>query len=631
MRVASDLKSVRIEGVKVLHGSLGIYVNNANATIVNSVIARASSDGIQVVGSTANAAIVHCTIENNGRLGFGIFLNATARIANTILRDNKGVSGVAVDTGGDTVAPNLTIKDSLVGKQQGCNPPTPCGWDYIGKNNNLSGNPDPLFGNPTNDDYRLQSGSPAIDKGDANDPVIPAADALGVPRGLSGSGAGAAIPDLGAFEYYSTANLSTVSVFPQIAIGGPQGGEYRTAIIGMNTSSVPVVARVATMGNSGDPMAVSVAGKMETAVPLILGAGSTARLEISSGAANAPLVSGYAKFQSSSELNGSTLFKVLDGGTIISEAGVGLSKQTRSFIVYIDDLDNAWSGYAIANSGPLAAHLLLTLRDLNGTVVGAPQSVSLPAGQHVAEFAWQRFFSDPNQMIGFVGSIEATSDQNVAAIALRYDNMDLPAEQQVFSTIPVLVANAAPSEAATTLYFPQTADGGGYRSNFILVNPAATPAHVVLDFFDDGGNPLALPFDHAARTSINGVVSAKGVLRLVTDGVAPAVKVGWVRVTSDQPIGGSAIFQTLAGTRITSEAGVASVRICKALHILCFEPGRYRVWNRYQQSRQHAGEHHPAIEGYRRQHRGGSTTAAGSERARGKLFLRPGPMVPQWF
>src|SRR5439155_6425429 len=46
--------------------------------------------------------------------------------------------------------------------------------------------------------------------------------------------------------------------------------------------------------------------------------------------------------------------------------------------------------------------------------------------------------------------------------------------------------------------------------------------------------------------------------RIITDGTSSVTQVGWVRVTCPAAIGGSAIFQTFSGGRITSEAGVAS-------------------------------------------------------------------------
>jgi hypothetical protein len=137
----------------------------------------------------------------------------------------------------------------------------------------------------------------------------------------------------------------------------------------------------------------------------------------------------------------------------------------------------------------------------------------------------------------------------VAAVALRYDNV----EQNVFSTVPMLV-----DEAATILYFPQVADGGGYRTNLVLINPSAGAATASLEFFSDDGSRLALPVGGVDRTGYSLSLNAKGIARFVTDGTSDSLRVGWVRVTSSVALGGSAILQMVSGGRIKTEAGVSS-------------------------------------------------------------------------
>jgi hypothetical protein len=213
--------------------------------------------------------------------------------------------------------------------------------------------------------------------------------------------------------------------------------------------------------------------------------------------------------------------------------------------VYVDNMRSANSGYAIVNPGAAPANLTLVLRNREGTRTET-QFRTLGAGEHVAEFAFQRFESAGR---GFEGTVEIQSDQPVAAVALRYDN---PAAD-VFSTLPVLV-----DEAATVLYFPQIADGGGYRTNLILVNPSASAASAKLEFFRDDGEPMPVPVNGVPEISYTLNVAARGVAHLLTDGTSPGIRVGWVRVTSTAAVGGAAIFQSWDGDRLTSEAGVAS-------------------------------------------------------------------------
>jgi hypothetical protein len=267
------------------------------------------------------------------------------------------------------------------------------------------------------------------------------------------------------------------------------------------------------------------------------------------------VASGYALVSSSLPLNGTAIFKSLNGDTIVSEAGVGLSRPVRSFTIYIDNQSDALSGYAVANFGTEPAHLTLHLRDESGTTLET-KDLSLEGRRHVAEFASQRFPS--NAPAGFQGTIEFDSDQAVSAVALRYDNPD----SSVFSTIPVLV-----DDAAATLHFPQVADGAGYRTSFILINPSEKEVTARINFFADNGTAMQLPIDGTLKSVHELLLKPKGAARLITNGSSAALKVGWARVTSSGPIGGSAIFQTFSGSRILSEAGVASSPVATRLAV----------------------------------------------------------------
>jgi len=545
----SGAKTVNIDGITILAGARGLRVAGGDLVLTNSVITGASdsagfSDGIQVSGSGSSASIVNCTITNNGRAGVGVFSSGVARVSNSIVQNNG-----SVDIGKDATAVTLTVSNSLVGT-----------GEFNGTRGNITG--DPQFVDSANNDFRLKSTSPAIDKGDSSDPKLPATDADGLPRSIDGKNSGRAIPDMGAYEYLPPGTLTSTSIFPQIAAGGTNP-PYRTSIVGINTGSVAANVSLSLTKSNGNPFPITVLNSAESlpnspsapqGEPLAAGrtgnsfnfaipAGGLARYEAS---ASGDTASGYAKLLSSVPVTGTALFKTMNNDAIQSEAGVGLSKPARSFFVYVDNTSSANSGYAVANYGSTPANITLTLRDANGAQKDTA-TISLNPGNHKPEFAGTRFSN--TAPAGFEGSIEFASDQPVAAVALRYDNPG----QDVFSTIPVLV-----DEASTTLYFPQVADGGGYRTNFILVNSSANPTFAKIEFFQNDGSPLGLPIDKMVQTSVNVPLFAKGVAHLLTDGTSSGTQVGWVRVTSSEKIGGSAIFQTLSGARITSEAGVSS-------------------------------------------------------------------------
>jgi sugar lactone lactonase YvrE len=385
--------------------------------------------------------------------------------------------------------------------------------------------------------------------------------------------------------------------FPQIAVGGG----YRTSIIGVNTGSRNIDAELSVSKNDpggcrcGVPLAVNIDGVSNSTFTRRVSAMGTVRLDAMS---TEGVTAGYASILSNEELNGVALFQAMNGNSITSEAGVGLSTSTDHFTVYIDNTNDAQTGYAIVNPSRVAeepaiaiaqfsgAQINMTLRDKNGATLETT-SFNLGRGQHLAEFASQRF---PSRVVpGFEGSIEFFVNSSLSilrAVALRYDN----AAQDVFTTIPVVSIDPDPNEVtasdpthrqiprsvATTLYYPQVVDGGTYRTNFILVNPSDTATTATMSFFADDGTPLSLPIDGTPRTSLAVPLGARAVARVITDGTSSGIKAGWARVTTPpalywKSIGGSAIFQTVDG-RITSEAGVSSSPL--ASHFMTYVDSR---------------------------------------------------------
>ncbi len=517
----------RLEALRIRGGLPGVLVRGGVATIVNVVVYAASggasaADGIRVSGATSRARLVHCTVTQNARVGVGVFEGGTAEVVNSIVSGNQLED--VFNSGGSG---KVTVRHSLVG--------TP---GYAGADGNVEGAP--RFQDLLLPNFQLTANSPALDAGDPSDPEIPPADADGLPRILDGKGSGSAKPDLGAYEFIPPARLASLAVLPQIAVGGG----YQTSLIAVNTGKDAAVARIEMIDSTAQPIQNALrnrpGGTLLAAVPPM----GSMRLKTDTAPSSAR--SGYARVLADRALDGSAIFKLLDGPEVLSEAGTGLARAARNFTIYIDEAGDSRSGYAVANPGTDGANLTLTLRRKDGTTAGT-KSLSLAPGNHIARFAWQEFPSAATP--GFEGSLEFASDRVLYAVALRYDNL----LQDVFCTIPILA-----EETASEVYFPQVADGGGYRTNIILVNPAAAGTTAVIEFFDSDGKPLLMPIAGALRSSLEVTLNAKGVASLLTDGTSGGTKTGWARVRAPHAIGGSAIFQTLSSDRITSQAGVRS-------------------------------------------------------------------------
>ncbi len=114
-----------------------------------------------------------------------------------------------------------------------------------------------------------------------------------------------------------------------------------------------------------------------------------------------------------------------------------------------------------------------------------------------------------------------------------------------------------------TIYFAHLADGGGQRTLLTITNnnPSA-PATGTATFFAVNGSPLALALEDFGVTSdVAFEIPAGGSIGLQSMG-APGPRAGWIRVTADQPISGSEVFQFVDGETglIRFEAGVADSR-----------------------------------------------------------------------
>ena len=94
------------------------------------------------------------------------------------------------------------------------------------------------------------------------------------------------------------------------------------------------------------------------------------------------------------------------------------------------------------------------------------------------------------------------------------------------------------------------ASGGGWKTTVILLNNGAGPAQAQVNFFDDSGNPLALPLTFPQGTiaaltapTINQTIPAGGELVIESQGPDSALTLGSAELFTDGNIGGFIIFR----------------------------------------------------------------------------------------
>ncbi|MBZ5554621.1 MAG: hypothetical protein LAO21_18035 [Acidobacteriia bacterium] len=270
-------------------------------------------------------------------------------------------------------------------------------------------------------------------------------------------------------------------IFSQIV----DGGGAPTEILLMNPSS-----------STTSTGTINLCDESGTTLPLDFGAGAQSTLNYSippngmvkfATTGVGSLRAGYAIATSTggSLPVGSSVFSTKAGSSLVSQAGVfsaPLTTSSRMYVQVAPPLVPRDTGIAIVNPNPSAVALTLTLVGFDNSTRSIPLSV--PANGHVAKFITQIFTGLP---ANFQGILTMTSSLPVAPLTLQMTTNQRG--ESIFSTLPVADLNHPP---ANSLFVPQVVDGGGYRTQFIFLNTAATGGMVQLNLFSDSGLPVNL-------------------------------------------------------------------------------------------------------------------------------------------
>ena len=146
-----------------------------------------------VPSGSPGPVIFNNTIVGNARSGVdsSVFGLSSTLVANNLIISPFGIPAISCIR----EPPELLFNDAF---SNGSLPYDGTCSDQTGMNGNIS--VDPLFVDPAQSDYHLQSISPVIDAGDNGIPGLPETDLEGNPRILDGNGDGSAVVDLGAYE-----------------------------------------------------------------------------------------------------------------------------------------------------------------------------------------------------------------------------------------------------------------------------------------------------------------------------------------------------------------------------------------------------------------------------------------------
>ena len=252
-------------------------------------------------------------------------------------------------------------------------------------------------------------------------------------------------------------------------------------------------------------------------------------------------------------------------GVLISEAGVPAARPVREGRIFAEVDGPFNTGMAIANPNDGPAFIQFYFTDTNGTRF-AEGNFELGAHQQTAKFLDQAPFNGGSSVLG---TLTFTSSLPVAVVALR--GFTNEAGEFLMTTLPVAPLRSPPSlfsQPADAVYFPHFADGSGWATQVILVNPTDRSITGTVAFLGQGSDtaaaaPVVLTLDDGSKGSnFDYSIAPRSAQRFTTSNPSGGVSVGSVRATphsgNDVP-SGLVVFSYTQDGKTVSEAGVPAL------------------------------------------------------------------------
>ena len=272
---------------------------------------------------------------------------------------------------------------------------------------------------------------------------------------------------------------------------------------------------------------------------------------------------GYGRIRAdagSTTPSGIAIFQFRDSqGVLISEAGVPASEPVQEGRIFAEVNGPVNTGLAIANPNDVQALIQFYFTDTNGTRF-AEGSFELGAHQQTATFLDQAPFNSGSFVLG---TLTFTSSVPVGVIALR--GLTNEAGEFLMTTLPVAPLSSTSSD---TVYFPHFADGGGWATQVILVNPTDRTITGTVGFLGQGSDtaaasPVVLTLDDGSTGSnFDYSIAPRSAQRFTTSNPPGGPAVGSVRATPHSGTtapSGLVIFSFASGEKTLSEAGVPAL------------------------------------------------------------------------
>ncbi|MEQ1945554.1 MAG: S53 family peptidase [Bryobacteraceae bacterium] len=325
----------------------------------------------------------------------------------------------------------------------------------------------------------------------------------------------------------------------QVAPHIVSGGGWETIINLVNPAATPSQVHLRMFSDSGAPLTLpltSTDGSIETTTSA-LDPVLPPRAELvlhSTGPVNITSLDGSVQMSSDGNATGFIIFRwTLTGEEVLVPLQ---SANAQFYTLAFDNTDGLATGLALSNSAAQSVDVTVTVLDQNGAQI-TQSTIALPARGHKSFVLTDPLPASANQY----GSITLAAPQGsqINATAIRAN------ASGAFTGIPMLANLSTGSGTAA-----HVTSGGGWETLVQLVNLTQNNATAHLQFYADGGGPLALPLVskdgsiNITASSIDPVLGpgSSTIIRSTGDPNSAALT-GSAELTSSGAITGSLIFR----------------------------------------------------------------------------------------
>jgi hypothetical protein len=285
---------------------------------------------------------------------------------------------------------------------------------------------------------------------------------------------------------------------------------------------------------------------------------------------------GYGRIQpsvGSYSPSGLAIFGLRQNGVLVGETGVPATPLVVSGRIDARVSATVNTGIAIVNPNDQPVTISFFFTDESGNAFGSG-TMTVGAKSQTAKFLTEApYNSGPNVS----GTFTFTSSAPIAAIALRgFTNQR---SEFLMTTLPVSGTTAS---SAAPVIFPDFADGGGWSTEVVLVNPSEELQTGNLQFFSQGsgiaeGAAIALNVNGTNALSFPYSMPPRSSRRFQTSNSDSSVRAGSVRVLpatgSRSPLGVAIFSYTSTGITV-SQSGVPAAEAGTAFRVYARSSGQ---------------------------------------------------------